>query len=127
MGTKNTKGSVTIEQKEKRIRLRWRFQTKRFSLNLFEFNKENLLKARKVAFKIEHDISIDNFDPTLIAYNPRAKKISESPLEKPFIQYFEEWVSNYRNMDCEKDVDYHSTRNMMVRWGSFNESSILHI
>jgi len=73
MGTKNSKDSVTIERKENRIRLRWRFQTKKYSLNLFEFNKTNLLKAKKIALQIEHDISIGFFDVSLESYKPNSR------------------------------------------------------
>ena len=125
MGTKNVKGTVSIESIGNRIRLRWRFRTKRFSLNLFHFNKSNLLQAKRVAFQIESDILTGNFDISLTRYKPQA--VQELPtLDKSIVEHFEEWVKNYRNMDCEKDIDYYSTRNMMKRWGVFDTSTIVH-
>ncbi len=52
MGTKNLKGTVSIENIGGRIRLRWRFQQKRFSLNLFHFNRVNFLNAKVIAVNI---------------------------------------------------------------------------
>ena len=126
MGTKSAKGSITIEQKENRIRLRWRFQTKRYSLNLFEFSKSNILLAKKIAQHIGHDINIGKFDSTLYSYKPNyCRKIVETP-EENLVQIFETWVTNYRNMDCNTDKDYHTVRNMMLRWGRFDITSVLY-
>ncbi len=61
MGQKNAKGSVSIYNASGRIRLRWRCQKKRYSLNLFLFNKANLLQAKKIALQIEHDLLADSF------------------------------------------------------------------
>lgn len=124
MGTKNGKGTVSIEKINKRIRLRWRFQKKRFSLNLFHFTKANLIQAKKIALIIENDLLIGTFDFSLNRYKPIALQETK-PLNKSIIEHFQDWVKNYRNMDCEKDIDYNSTRNMMKRWGSFDESTIL--
>lgn len=126
MGTKNSKGSISIERKENRIRLRWRFQTKRYSLNLFEFTKINLLKAKKIALQIEHDISIGLFDIYLESYKPNSRKRIILIEEKTLVKSFEDWVQSYRNMDCEKDNDYHSTRNMMLNWGKFDSSMVVY-
>ena len=39
MGQKNTKGTVSINNTDGRIRLRWRYRTIRYSINLNAFNK----------------------------------------------------------------------------------------
>ncbi|MCW3074506.1 MAG: hypothetical protein JWP69_1575 [Flaviaesturariibacter sp.] len=123
---KNHKGSVSIINAAGRIRLRFRFQKQRFSLNLFSYSKSNLLAAKKIALAIENDLVQDSFDRTLEKYKPIANKEAErSPVSKTLVTYFEEWVRNYRNMDCDKDVDYNSTRNMMLRWGTFDLSEVV--
>lgn len=52
MGTKNLKGSVSIENIAGRIHLRWRNQSKRYSLNLFSYSKSGLLQAKKLALQL---------------------------------------------------------------------------
>jgi hypothetical protein len=64
MGQKNFKGTVSILNDNSRIRLRWRYQTKRYSLNLFHFSKPNLLQAKQIALLIESDIALNEFDFT---------------------------------------------------------------
>lgn len=112
MGTKNAKGTVSIENIDKRIRLRWRFQKKRYSLNLFHFTKTNQLLARNIAFQIEREMFEERFDTSLTRYKPAV--CSESPKTKmSLVDHFQYWVINYRNMSCDKDIDYYSIRNMM--------------
>lgn len=125
MGRKNAKGSVSIVQDGQRIRLRWRYQKQRYSLNLFSFNKANLQQAKKVALKIEHDLLSNDFDATLQRYKPAALQESVVPVNKTFVEHFEEWVRSYRNMDCDRDIDYQSTRSMMRRWGRFDETNVV--
>lgn len=125
MGRKNTKGSVSIIQDGQRIRLRWRYQQKRYSLNLFSFTKVNLLHAKRVAFEIERDILNGHFDQTLTRYKPASVQETLLPIKKPLVEHFEEWVRVYRNMDCDRDIDYQSTRSMMKRWGRWDESTFV--
>lgn len=125
MGQKNSKGSVSVFQDTKRIRLRWRYQQKRYSLNLFYFSKANLLQAKKIALQIEQDMLNGSFDASLQCYKPVAVQEAVIPASKTLVEHFEDWVKNYRNMDCERDVDYNSTRNMMKRWGQFTTATFL--
>lgn len=124
MGTKNQKGSVSIEHAAGRIRLRWRYQSQRYSLNLFSFSKSNYLQGKLIAVQIEQDLVNGHFDPTLEAYKPAAQ-IQHPSIQLRLVQQFEEWVRNYRNMDCENDIDYNSTRNMMRRWGTFSTKNVV--
>jgi integrase len=123
MGTKNLKGTVTIEKRGNRIRLRWRYQSKRYSLSLFQLNKTNLIQARKIASTIESDMVFETFDTTLDKYTPEANLVVKE--NKTLVEHFEHWVKNYRNMDCEKHIDYNSTRNMMLRWGKFDVNDVV--
>jgi integrase len=154
MGQKNPKGSVSVTSDNNRIRLRWRFQQQRYSFNFSSYSKMNLLEAKKVGIAIESDMQENHFDHTLKRYKlPCYKKANGLPsvdattevhdhsvstkIVAPvlgtvttdsfdLVVQFEFWVKNYRNMDCEKDVDYNATRNMMRRWGQFEVSSVLY-
>jgi integrase len=70
MGTKSLKSTVSVERINKRLRLRWRYQKKRFCLNLFAYNKTNLLRAKKIAVQIENDIASGTFDISVKRYKP---------------------------------------------------------
>ncbi|OYW75920.1 MAG: hypothetical protein B7Z27_08575 [Sphingobacteriia bacterium 32-37-4] len=122
MGIKNQKGTVSVENFRGRIRLRWRFQSKRYSLNLASYNKINLLPARKIALLIEQDISLDKFDFTLNRYKASTSK--SNPPEKSIVEYFEEWTTTYKQMDCEKHTNYNSVRNMLKKWGKVEQTNI---
>jgi len=121
MGQRNSKGTVSISNYKGRIRLRWRFLSERYSLNIYAYTKVNLLHARKTALEIEQDIVVGRFDQTLIKYGG---KQTEKVEPKTIVAYFEEWVTDYKQMDCEKHTNYNSTRNMMKKWGKIDEGNI---
>lgn len=121
MGIKNSKGTVSVENFRNRVRLRWRHQSKRYSLSLNAYTKENLLHARKTALEIEQDIVVGRFDSTLIKYGGKERDKAET---KTIVTHFEEWVSDYKQMDCEKHTNYNSTRNMLKKWGTIDEGNI---
>lgn len=124
LGIKNPKGTVSIEKYRAQIRLRWRFLGKRYCLSLFHYNKSNLKEARKKAILIEQDMLLDQFDATLRKY--RVNNVDEEILqEKTIVQYFEEWASVYRQMDCENHSDYFHLRNTIKRWCNFDETTAL--
>lgn len=76
MGRRNTQGAVSIDKDKNTIRLRWRYQSKRYSLNLFLYNKANLLRTKKLALTIEHDLVSGAFDSTLNIFNTLHTKLS---------------------------------------------------
>lgn len=125
MGQKNLKGNVSVSNADGRIRLRWRYQKKRYSLSLFQFTKSNFQQAGRIAVEIERDIHAGEFDVTLLRYKPGS--IQETVLNeiKSLVEHFEAWVRNYRNMDCDRDIDYRSTRSMMERWGRWDEATVV--
>lgn len=90
MGRKNAKGSVSIVQDGQRIRLSWRYQKKRYSLNLFSFNKPNLQQAKKIALHIERDLLSNYFDTTLLRYQPTAFLESTVSVNRSLVEHFEE-------------------------------------
>jgi integrase len=122
MGQKNSKGAITIANADGRIRLRWRYKAKRYSLSLSAYTKPNLVHARKVAVQIEQDILTSHFDFSLSKY-----KVGEEKLlipEKTIVSYFEEWTTTYKQMDCEKHTNYNSVRNMLKKWGKVEQTNI---
>ena len=114
MGQKNSKGAVTIINAKGRIRLRWRNQAIRYSISLGAYTKSNLIQARIIALKIEQDILLNHFDKTLFNYT--GKVVSKPTNCKSFVNLFEEWVKDYKQMDCEIHTNYNATRNMLKKW-----------
>ena len=123
MGQKNSKGVVSIINAEGRIRLRWRYQANRHSLSLGAYTKSNLIQARIIALKIEQDILINNFDKTLFKYT--GKVVLKPTISKSFVNLFEEWVKEYKQMDCEIHTNYNSTRNMLRKWNQVSQNNIV--
>ena len=68
LGIKNQKGTVSIENFKNRIRLRWRYQGKRYSLSLGPYDKINLKAAKKVVLQIELDMDNVHLNHTLVKY-----------------------------------------------------------
>jgi len=123
MGIKNQKGTVSVENYKGRIRLRWRYQAKRYSLSLTAYSKQNLYQARILALEIEQDILTNMFDFTLIKYG--GKDANSNKKSKSIVANFEDWVSFYKQMDCEKHTNYNSTRNMLRKWGKITQENIV--
>jgi integrase len=123
MGHKNKKGTVSIINAKGRIRLRWRYKMQRHTINLAAFNKQNLIQAKIIALKIEQDILFDNFDTTLVSYTGKERdKVRSS---QNIVELFEEWVKDYKQMDCEIHTNYNSTRNMLKKWDKITQESIV--
>jgi len=65
---KNTLG-VSIDNDKGKIRLRWRSNSERYSLNLsWPYKRSCLIDAKKIAECIEDDIEHDLFDASLLKY-----------------------------------------------------------
>jgi len=126
LGHKSPKGAVSITNYKERIRLRWRYLGKRYSLNLTSYNKVNLKAANKVVLQIELDIANGQFDSTLVKYGGkevRASKATEIP--QSIVAYFERWVKDYKQMDCDRNGDYYHLRNTLRKWGEINPDEML--
>jgi integrase len=124
MGIKNQKGTVSIENYKNRIRLRWRYNGKRYSLSLAAYNKVNLAITKKVALQIELDMISGSFDESLVKYGAKAPQ-AESDDYKNLVEYFEGWVLNYKQLDCNVNSDYYHLRNTLRKWGEIRSSEIL--
>jgi integrase len=126
LGHKSPKGAISVTNYKNRIRLRWRYQGKRYSLSLGPFDKINLKAARRVVLQVELDMVNSAFDETLVKYGANLKN-PEPVLKNPtsMVGNFEHWVKNFLHMDCEVNIDYYNVRNMLVKWGEWDEQSIL--
>lgn len=125
MGLKKTKGAVSLTDWKGRVRMRWRHLNKRYSLTLFTNNKKGLLQARKLALEIESDLFNDRFDATLCKYRGIEPPQEIKPPTKTMVGHFEYWVREYKQMDCDKNVDYYYLRNTIRKWGEFDQDTIL--
>ena len=149
MGRRKFKGEVSLHSDKGKIRLRWRLNSKRYSLNLsWKCTRTNIIAAKKIVHCIEYDIENNQFDTSLQRY--KALKLSlHAPANNPketlskkqyaadgstnitaqlnnaaekdrvvfnIISLFEFWTTNYKNMSCDRDVDYCQTKRMLTRW-----------
>ncbi len=126
MGQKNQKGTVTVSNADQRIRLRWRYQGKRYSLCLGPYDKVNLKATKKVVLQIELDMANGQFDDSLIKYGGKLVKTIEEP-KKPqtIVACFEKWVKDYKQLDCDKNSDYYHLRGTLKKWGEIDPSEML--
>ena len=122
-GNKKAKGSVAITEDRSRIRLRWSYLSKRYSLNHSFSSQVNMLSAKKLALLIEQDIALGVFDVGLEKYT--GKRSSEHAKSASFTEQFEHWVRNYKQMDCDLHTNYNSTRNMIRKWGRVDASTVV--
>jgi integrase len=146
MGRRNLNGTVSIYKDKSTIRLRWRYQSKRYSLNLFLFNKFNLLRAKKIALVIEDDIVTNVFDESLNRYKALITQIPQQHSSKEDLSHTTVKVSSRKENsvapDCQlsilvnfdwyitaKSMDpdsedlssyYTQTRAMLKKWGDFD-------
>jgi len=125
MGLRKTKGAVSLTDWKGRIRMRWRYLNKRFSLTLFTNNKKGLLQAKKLALEIESDLFNDCFDTTLFKYKGIESHQEIEQPTKTMVKHFEYWVKEYKQMDCNENVDYFHLRNTLIKWGEFDQGTIL--
>jgi integrase len=125
MGLKKTKGAVSLTDWKGRVRMRWRHLNKRYSLTLFTNNKKGLLQAKKLSLEIESDLYNDQFDTTLYKYRGIEPALEAEKPTKAMVEHFEYWVREYRQMDCDKNVDYYHLRNTLRKWGEFDQDTIL--
>lgn len=125
MGLLITKGIVSLNEWKGRIRMRWRHLGKRYSLTLFPNNKKGLLQAKKLALEIESDLFNDRFDASLCKYRGiELPQMIQQPA-KTMVEQFEYWVREYKQMDCDRNVDYYHLRNTLRKWGGFDQDTIL--
>jgi integrase len=77
-GKKAFKGTVSIEEFQGRLRLRWRFEGKRYTFSIgLPDSKVNRKVAQQKATIIELDIASGHFDPSLNRYKPEIQSINQ--------------------------------------------------
>ena len=64
----------------------------------------------------------EKFDYSLHSYKGESKNLSKE--EKTIVGYFEEWTSDFKQMDCEKHTNYNSVRNMLKNWDKIEQNNI---
>jgi integrase len=157
MGRRKYKGEVSLHNDKGKIRLRWRLNNKRYSLNLsWTYTRTNIITAKKIVQCIEHDIESNKFDTSLQKYKilksslltnthtvtaatanipeatsskkqysldastniltAQANHFAEKEGVVNIIDLFEFWTTKYRNMSCDRDVDYCQMKRMLARW-----------
>jgi len=90
MGQKNQKGTVTVSNADQRIRLRWRYQGKRYSLSLGQYDKINLKATKKVVLQIELDMANGLFEYTLVMYGGKVINVDEEHVQsQTIVKYFQ--------------------------------------
>lgn len=126
LGHKSPKGAVSISEHKGRIRLRWRYEGKRYSLNLGSYDKINLKAAKKTVLQIELDMVNNQFDDTLVKYGAKAVIVREANLQpQTIVEHFERWVKEFKQLDCEKNTDYYHLRNTLRKWGEITPDEML--
>lgn len=126
LGHKSPKGAVSISNYKNRIRLRWRYQGKRYSLSLGPYDKVNLKATKKVVLQIELDMVNDQFDNTLVKYGAKTVGIVNEEVQPlSIVEHFENWVKEYKQLDCNKNGDYYHLRNTLRKWGEISTSEML--
>lgn len=115
LGQKISKGEISIENNAGRIRLRWRYNGKRYSLSLpYAYRPENMHFATLKTAEIKLDIMKECFDSSLEKYKPSAAIIPTIATQKVktpvflhnLVPKFNNWARNVRNINIEYSIDY---------------------
>ncbi|RBL93344.1 tyrosine-type recombinase/integrase [Chitinophaga flava] len=127
---KAPKGEIAIENNKGRIRLRWRYNGKRYPLSLpYAYSPENMHYATIKVAEIELDMMKGCFDTSLEKYKPqKPKPVALLPEKKtlppnPVVtslhelsDKFKDWTKNIRNINIDHSVDYYGLYRVLVRW-----------
>ncbi|CAL1517839.1 site-specific integrase [Chitinophaga sp. MM2321] len=137
--SKNLPGEISITNHKGRIRLRWRVNTERYSLNLpYSYTDSNLHHATVKVTEIKLDILKGCFDPSLEKYKEeirllKPKKQVEQPKEatskhellKQLVPRFNFWTKHIRNIDIDNSFDYLYTRRLLEKQGNLPVDEIV--
>jgi integrase len=129
--SKTPKGEISITNFQGRIRLRWRYNGVRYSLNVpYAYVSENMHHGAIRAAEIKLDIAKGCFDPTLEKYNPTPlvlppPKAEMGPVLKrsdgvtvsiiDLIKHFNDWGTNVRNIDIDRTTYYLAARSFLEK------------
>jgi integrase len=128
---KAAKGEISVSNYKSRIRLRWRHNGERYSLNLpFSYVPENMHHAVVKAAEVKLDIMKDCFDPSLEKYKVQPakplKQVSKKPIKeeqdaspsilKALVPDFNYWCKAIKSIDVENTAYYLYARKLLVKW-----------
>lgn len=133
--SKTPKGEISITNYKGRMRLRWRYNGTRYSLNLPNaYSRENLPAAGLKSAEIKLDLLKGCFDTSLVKYKneaiveveptkitkaskPQTKQAEKQNLSlSSLVPDFKYWTKNIKSVDIENSVDYLSMRNLLKGW-----------
>lgn len=120
---KKRRGEISIEEFRGRIRLRWRYNNRRYYLAASAYTTLNLIIAQKAAIQIEYDIAINNFDYQLLRYRSIIRQTTDS-VDKVH-EYFSEWVYETKHRVCFDVNHYYVLYLVLKRWGHVTEDNFL--
>lgn len=123
------------------IRLRWRHQGQRYSLNLsLAYAAHNLPRAAIIAAQIKLDMIQGIFDTSLEKYGKIRERFEETTVKeinpkqpyKPvfpvllgdLIPEFDNWAINIRNVDINKSAKYSDLQRVLRQWKAHSIESL---
>ncbi len=103
-----------MESHQDRIRLRWRYQGKRYCLALgLPYNPATLKLAQQLVNKIELDIMSGHFDKTLCAYGNKITKASSLTV----VGLFQAYIKHKAKVVQDKTLyNYKGTLKALVQY-----------
>ncbi|MDB9390539.1 Arm DNA-binding domain-containing protein [Microcystis aeruginosa] len=97
------KGTVSVEECQGRLRLRWGFEGKRYALSIgLPDSKVNRKVAQQKATMIELDMASGNFDQTLKKYKPHIQSTSQISVVILFGQFMDSKAKELLPRSLEK-------------------------
>ena len=102
------RGKVSLESCKGWLRLRWRYEGKRYSLALgLPDSKSNRLKSQSLILQIDADLETGSFDPSLAKYKQQPKQ-QQQPLRHSLIcsQLFDQWLNSKIGIS-KRTLDWH--------------------
>ena len=135
---KTQKGDISVTDNLGRIRLRWRVNGKRYSLNLpFPYVPENLHHATVKVTEIKLDILKGSFDTTLEKYKPVETVVApvspstnEIPAERKelylsdLLQKFYDWTAQIKNINIDHSIDYYGVSRVIRKYGRISLAAV---
>jgi integrase len=126
---KSPKGEISIDNNKGRIRLRWRYQGKRYPLSLpYDYTPENMHHATVKVAEIKLDILKGCFDTSLERYKPKViKPVTLLPVKAAppittilflgdLSDKFKDWTKNIKNINIDHSVDYYGIYRILLKW-----------
>ena len=114
---------ITIEKHRNKLRLRWRYQNKRYTLSTYrEANAIGHAYAKQLKSQVELDMEAGYFDDSLLKYKPRI--LGPKPTEISAPELFSNWTTHIskekelspRSVECRyKPLERSLERSLNIR------------